>query len=79
VHSDRLSDDESICNELADGLAGVGIGNFADFIRVEPDLALSASNDRCRETFLGGEVDPIVKGRLAIILVETKINDASQS
>ena len=45
VHGNRLSDDESICNELADGLAGIGIGDFADFIGIEPDLALSTSYD----------------------------------
>jgi len=77
VHGDRLSDDKAICNELADGLAGVGIGNFADLIRIEPDLALSASYDGCREALLGGEVDPIARRRLVLILVDAKVNDAS--
>jgi hypothetical protein len=45
VHSDRLLDDEAIGNELADGLAGVGIGDFAGLIGIKPDLALSTAND----------------------------------
>jgi len=65
VHGNRLSDDEAICNELADGLAGIGIGDFADFIGIEPDLALSASYDGCRKALLGGEVDPIVKKKVS--------------
>jgi hypothetical protein len=59
VHGDGLSDDEAICNELSDGLAGVG--DLAGFIRIEPDLALSAADDGRREALLGGEVDPIVR------------------
>lgn len=51
-------DDEAIADELADGLAGVGIRNLADFVGVEPDLALSAADDGGRETLLGAEVDP---------------------
>jgi hypothetical protein len=61
VHGDGLSDDEAICNELSDGLAGVGVGDLAGLIRIEPDLALSAADDRRREALLGGEVDPIVR------------------
>ena len=61
VHSDGLADDEAICNELPDGLAGVCIGNFVDLIGIEPDLALSATDDGGRQALLGGEVDPIVK------------------
>lgn len=43
VHGDLFANDEAIGNELADGLAGVGVGDFIDFIRVKPDLALSAA------------------------------------
>lgn len=60
MHGDGLSDDEAICNELSDGLAGVGIGDLAGLIGIEPDLALSAADDGRREALLGGEVDPIV-------------------
>lgn len=45
VHSDLLADDEAIGDQLADGLARVGIRDFAGFIRVEPYLALPAAND----------------------------------
>jgi len=61
VHGNGLSDDEAICNELSDSLAGVGIGDFADFIGIEPNLPLSAAYDGCRQALLSGEVDPIVK------------------
>ena len=36
---------EAFCDELADGLAGVGTGDFADLVGIEPDLTLSAAND----------------------------------
>jgi hypothetical protein len=67
VHSNRLADDESIGNELADGLAGVGVGDLVDLVGVEPDLALSASNDGRRETLLGAEVDPMIGDMLALV------------
>lgn len=57
VHGDGLSDNETICNELADGLAGVGVGDLAGLIGIEPDLALSAADDGRREALLGGEID----------------------
>jgi len=59
VHGDGLADDKAISNELADGLAGVGIRNLAGFIGIKPDLALSATDDGCRQALLSGEVDPI--------------------
>ena len=58
VHGDWLADDEAISNQLADGLAGVGIGDLVDLVWVEPDLALSCTGDGCRQALLGGEVDP---------------------
>jgi hypothetical protein len=63
VHGDGLSDDEAICNELSDGLAGVGVGDFAGLIGIEPDLALSAAYDGGRQALLGSEVDPIVRDK----------------
>ena len=59
VDSDGFADDESIGNEFADGLARVCVGDFINFIGIEPDLALATSNDGGRKTFLGTEVDPI--------------------
>lgn len=58
VHSDGLADDEAILDELADGLAGVGVGDLAHFVGVEPDLALSAADNGRREALLRAEVDP---------------------
>lgn len=45
MHSDLLADDEAIGHELADRLAGIGVGDFVHFIGVEPDLALAAASD----------------------------------
>lgn len=58
VHGDWLADDESISYELSDGLAGVGIGDLAGLIRIEPNLALSTSYNGCREALLCSEIDP---------------------
>jgi len=58
VHGDGLADDEAILDELADGLAGVGVGDFAGLVGVEPDLALSATDHGGREALLSAEVDP---------------------
>ncbi len=61
MHGDGLADDEAICDELADGLTGVGVGDFAGLVGVEPDLTLSTTNDGGRQTFLGCEIDPIAR------------------
>ena len=53
VHGDLLADDEAIRNELTDGLAGVGIGDFVDFVGVEPDLAFAAADDGGCKALLG--------------------------
>lgn len=52
VHSNGLANDEAIADELSDGLARVGVGDLVNLIGVEPDLALTASNDGCREALL---------------------------
>jgi hypothetical protein len=70
VHGDGLSDDEAICNELSDRLAGVGVGDLAGLIRIKPDLALSTADDRRREALLGGEVDPIVRIARQLLLIK---------
>ena len=59
VHGDGLSDDEAIGNELADRLAGVGVGDLVDLVGVEPNLALTAAEDIGREALLGDQVDPV--------------------
>ena len=58
MHGDGLADDEAIGDEFADGLAGVGVGDFVDFVRVEPDLALAAVRHGRREALLRAEVHP---------------------
>lgn len=68
VDGDRLADDEAISNELADGLAGVGVGDLVDLVGVEPDLALAAVGDGGREALLGAKVDP-VKGIMLVNFV----------
>ncbi len=70
VHGDRLSDDEAICNELSDSLTGVGIGDLAGLIGIEPNLALSATDNRRREALLGGKVDPIVRIQCQLLLIQ---------
>ena len=57
VCGNRLADDEAIANELADGLAGVGVGDFVNLVGVEPDLALSAADNGRREALLRAEID----------------------
>lgn len=52
MHSDLFADDEAIGYELADGLTRVGVGDFIDFVRVEPDLALTAARDGGGEPLL---------------------------
>ena len=61
MHGDGLADDEAIADEFADGLAGVCVGDLADLVGVEPDLALTASDDGRGKALLSSEVDPIVK------------------
>lgn len=63
VHGDGLADDEAILNELADSLTGVGVGDFAGLVGVEPDLALSATDHGGREALLSAEVDPVKHSR----------------
>ncbi len=59
MHGNGLLDDEAICDKLSDSLTGVGVGDLAGLIGIEPDLAFSAAYDRGGQAFLGGEVDPI--------------------
>lgn len=58
VHGDGLSDDEAIGDELSNRLARVGIGDLACLIRIQPNLALAAADDRRGEALLSSQVDP---------------------
>lgn len=59
MHGDGLADDEAIGDELADGLARVGVGDFAGLVGVEPDLALTTANNGSGQALLSAEVDPV--------------------
>lgn len=67
VHGDGLADDEAIADELADGLARVGVGDLAHLIGVEPNLALAAADHGGGEALLGGKVDPVVEDPVSIM------------
>jgi hypothetical protein len=56
VHGDGLADDESIADQFPDRLSGIRVGDFVDFIGIEPDLALAAADDGRRETLLSTKV-----------------------
>ena len=38
VNSDGLLDDETVLDQLPDVLPGVGVGNLADLVRIQPNL-----------------------------------------
>lgn len=59
VGGDGLADDEAVGNELADGLAGVGVADLVDLVGIEPDLVLATANDRGGQALLSTEVDPV--------------------
>lgn len=56
MHGDLLADDEAIGDELADGLAGVGVGDLGGFVGVEPDLAFAAAGHGGGEAFLSAQI-----------------------
>ena len=53
VHGDLFADDEAIGDKLANGLAGIGVGDFAHLVGIEPDLALAAACHGGGEALLG--------------------------
>jgi len=57
VHCDGFADDEAIADELADGLAGVGVGDFVDFIGIKPDLTLATADHGSGEALLRSKID----------------------
>lgn len=69
MHGDGLADDEAICDELSDGLAGVGVGDLADLVGIKPNLALSTADDGGRQALLGGKIDPIVRRSQRLLIM----------
>lgn len=59
MHGDGLADDETIANEFADRLTGIGVGDFVNLVGVEPYLALATADHGGGEALLRPEVDPI--------------------
>ena len=53
VHGDLFADDEAIGDKLANGLAGIGVGDFAHLVGIEPDLTLTAACHGGGEALLG--------------------------
>ena len=66
MHCDLLANNKAIGDEFADGLAGIGVGDFIDFVGIKPDLALSTACHRGSKALLGSEIDPIYKISSAI-------------
>lgn len=79
MHGDGLADNEAILHELADGLAGVGVRDFIDFVGVEPNLALSASDNVGSEALLGAKVDPTVVSAIEVVEVVTTPREISEA
>jgi hypothetical protein len=57
VHDGRLLDDETITLQTSDVAARVSQGNFVGLVRIQPNLALSAFQDRGREALLKSKID----------------------
>lgn len=67
VHGDGLADDEAIADELADSLAGVGVGDLIHLIGIEPNLALAAAHHGGGEALLGAKVDHLDVGVSTVV------------
>lgn len=52
MDADGLLDDKAILLELPDVLAGVGVGNFADLVGVQPNLVFATFHDTRRKALL---------------------------
>lgn len=65
MHGHGLADDETIADELADGLTGVGVRDLVHLVRVEPNLALAAAHHGGGQALLGAEVDPVKRSNVS--------------
>ena len=52
VHRHRFADDQPVRDQFTDGLTAIGVRDLAGFVRIQPNLALAAANDRGREALL---------------------------
>lgn len=71
MHGDGLADDESITDELADGLARVGGRDLVDLAGVKPDLALTAADHGGGQALLSAKVDPIEDTKWSVTAVSS--------
>jgi hypothetical protein len=76
VHGDGLADDEAIGDQLADGLARVGVRDFALLVGVEPDLALTTADNRRGKALLSSQVDP--EDKITILALYSYSHDPSR-
>ena len=59
MHGDLLTNDETIGDQFANRLAGVGISDLIYFVGIEPDLALATAYHGGGKALLGTEIDPV--------------------
>mmetsp|Transcript_11016 Transcript_11016/g.26456 ORF Transcript_11016/g.26456 Transcript_11016/m.26456 type:complete len:129 (-) Transcript_11016:89-475(-) len=57
VHDSGLLDDETVALQTGDVATGVRQGNFVGLVGIQPDFALSALQDGCREALLKTKID----------------------
>lgn len=67
MHGDGFPDDQTILGELADVLARVGVGDFINLVRVEPNLTLAALEDGSGQALLGTKICPGKKGKRRLV------------
>lgn len=72
MHRHGFADYQTIGDEFTDCLARVGVGNFVDFVGVEPDLAFAAAGHGGGKTLLSAEIDPVrgIGGLARVMLIE---------
>lgn len=58
MHRHLFADDEAIGHKLTNRLAGVGIGDFINLVRVEPDFTFATSYHGSCKPFLSTKVNP---------------------
>lgn len=67
MHGDWLLDDQAILDKLADGLAGVGVGDLGHLVGVQPDLVLATVQNGRGKALLSRQVDPTWQEKQAAV------------